>query len=73
MGQGEKVYVQLENTDEEELIINPDWKIRTVEVVEEEPDYPWEEAEKAGLPLVPEELTADQKKKKINKGIIRGI
>ena len=38
LGQGEKVYVRLENTGEEELIINPDWKIGTVEVVKEEPD-----------------------------------
>ena len=71
--QGEKVYVRLENTGEEELIINPDWKIGTVEVVEE-PDYPREEAEEAGLPPVPEELNAGQKKKKIKtKGIIGAI
>ena len=62
--------MRLENTGEEELIINPEWKIGTVEVVEEEPDYPQEEAEEAGLPPVPEELTACQKK---IKGIIRGI
>ena len=64
LGQGEKVYVRLENTGEEELIINTDWKIGTVEVVEEEPDYPREEAEEAGLLPVPEELTASQKKNK---------
>ena len=46
------------------LRVNPDWKTGTVEVVEEEPDYPREEAEEAGLPPVPEELTASQKKKK---------
>ena len=74
LGQGEKVYVRLENTGEEELILNPDWKIGTVEVVEEEPDYPRVEAEEAGLPPVPEELTASQKKKKKKfKGTIRGI
>ena len=55
--------MRLENTGEEELIINPDWKIGTVEVVEEKLDYPREEAEEAGLPPVTEELTADQKTK----------
>ena len=40
LGQREKVYVRLENTSEEELILNSDWEIGTVEVVEEEPDYP---------------------------------
>ena len=64
LGQGEKVYVRLENSSEEEQVLNPDWEIGTVEVVEEEPDYPWVEAEKAGLPPIPEELTAIQKKKK---------
>ena len=44
LGQGEKVYVRLENTGEEELILNLNWKIGTVEVVKEEPDYPWEES-----------------------------
>ena len=61
MGQGEKVYVRLENTSDEEQILNPDWEIRTVEVVEEEHDYPMVETEEAGLPPVPEELTAAQK------------
>ena len=64
LGQGEKVYVWLENTGEDELILNPDWEIGTVEVVEEEPDYPQVEAEKMGLPPVPEELTDIKKKKK---------
>ena len=58
--------MRLENTSEEELILNPDWEIGTVEVVEEEPDYPRVEAEEAGLPPVPEELTASQKKKNNN-------
>ena len=51
--QGGKVYVRLENTNEEELILNPDWEIGTVEVVKEEPDYPRVEAEEAALPPVP--------------------
>ena len=54
--------MRLESTGEEELILNPDWKIRTVEVVKEEPDYPREEAEETGLPPVPEGLTVSQKK-----------
>ena len=67
--------MQLENTSEEEQILNPDWEIRTVEVVEEEPDYPRVEIEEAGLLPVPEELTAIQKKKKKKKikGAVRGI
>ena len=74
LGQGEKVYVWLENTSEEEQTLNPDWEIGAVEVVEEEPDYPRVEAEEAGLPPVPEELTAIQKVKtnKI-KDTVRGI
>ena len=63
LGQGEKVYVRLENTGEEELILNPDWEIETVSVVEEEPDYLRVEVEEAGLPPVPEELTAIKEKK----------
>ena len=64
LGQGEKVYVRLENTSEDELILNPDWEIGTVEVVEEETDCSRVDAEEAGLPPVPEELT-DIKKKKL--------
>ena len=64
LGQGEKVYVQLENTSEEDQILNPDWEIGTVAVVEEEPDYARVEAEEVGQPPLAEELTAIQKKKK---------
>ena len=56
------MYVRLENTSEEEQILNPDWKNGMVEVMEEEPDYPRVEMEEAGLPPVPEGLTAAQKK-----------
>ena len=65
LGQGEKIYVRLENISEEEQILNPDWEIGTVEVVEEEPDCPRVEAEEVGLPPVPEELTGIQKKKSV--------
>ena len=61
LGQGEKMYVRLEDTSEEEKILNPDWETGTVEVVEEEPDYPSAEMEEAGLPLVPEELSVEKK------------
>ena len=60
--QEEKMYVRLENTSKEEQILNTDWEIGTVEVVEEEPDYPRVEMEEARLPPVPEGLTAAQKK-----------
>ena len=56
------MYVRLENTSEEEQILNPDWKIGMVEVVEEEPDYPRVEMEEIWLPPVPDGLTAAQKK-----------
>ena len=63
LGQGERVYVQLENTSEEEQILNPDWEIGTVKVVEEEPDYPRVEIEEAGLPPVPEGITPKRRAK----------
>ena len=39
-GQGQRLYVRLENTGEEDQVIDPNWEIGTVEVVEEEPDFP---------------------------------
>ena len=62
MGRGEKIYVRFENVSEEEQILNPDWEIGTMEVVEEEPDFPRAEAEGAGLPPIPDELIAKQRK-----------
>ena len=53
LGRGEKIYVRIENVSEEEEILNPDWEIGTMEVVEEEPDFPWAEAEGAGLLPIP--------------------
>ena len=41
---GEKIYVRIENVSEEEQILNPDWEIRTMEVVEEKHDFPRAEA-----------------------------
>ena len=59
---GEKIYVRIENVSEEEQILNPDWEIGTIEVVEEEPDFPRAEAEGAGLPPIPDELNTKQRK-----------
>ena len=62
LGQGERMYVQLENTSEEEQILNLDWEFGTVVVVGEEPNYPRVGMEEVGLPPAPEGLTATQKK-----------
>ena len=40
LGQGQRLYVRLENTGEEDQVLDPNWEIGTVEVVEEEPDFP---------------------------------
>ena len=62
MGRGEKIYVRFENVSKEEQILNPDWEIGTMEVVEEEHDFPRAEAEGAVLPPIPSELSAKQRK-----------
>ena len=62
LGRREKIYVRIENVNDEEQILNPDWEIGTKEVVEEEPDFPWAEAEGAGLPPIPDELNEKQRK-----------
>ena len=45
---------------EEDQVLGPNWEIGTVEVVEEEPDFPAGREEKEGLPEVPEELSGAQ-------------
>ena len=60
LGQGQKLYVRLENTGEEDQVIYPSWKIGTVEVVEEEPDFPAGAAEEEGLPEIPGDLSGTQ-------------
>ena len=40
LGQGQRLYVRLENAGEDDQVIDPNWEICTVEVVEEEPDFP---------------------------------
>ena len=62
LGRGEKIYVRIENVSEEEQILNPDWEIGTMEVVEEEPDFPRAEAEGVGLPHIPDELSTKQRR-----------
>ena len=60
LGQGQRLYVRLENTGEEDQVIDPNWEIGTVEVVEEEPDFPAGGAEEEGLPEIPGELSGTQ-------------
>ena len=62
LGRGENIYIRIENVSEEEQILNLDWEIGTMDVVEKEPDYPRAEAEEAGLPPVPNELSEKQNK-----------
>ena len=40
LGQGQRLYVRLQNRGEEDQVLDPNWEIGTVEVVEEEPDFP---------------------------------
>ena len=60
LGQGQRLYVRLENTGEEDQVINPNWEIGTVEVVEEEPDFPAGGAKEEGLTEIPVELSRTQ-------------
>ena len=40
LGKGNKIYICLENTSEDEQVLNPDWEIGMAELVDEEPDLP---------------------------------
>ena len=60
LGQGQRLYVRLENAGEEDQVIDPNWEIGTVEVVEEEPDFLAGGAEEEGLPEIPGELSGTQ-------------
>ena len=60
MGQGQRLYVRLENTKEEDQVLDPNQEIGTVEVVEEEPNFPAGREEEEGLPEVPKELSGAQ-------------
>ena len=57
LGQRQRLYVRLENAREEDQVIDPNWEIGTVEVVEEEPDFPAGGAKEEGLPEIPGELS----------------
>ena len=57
LGQGQRLYIRLENAGEEDQVLDPNWEIGTMEVVEEEPDFPVGREEEEGLPEVPEELS----------------
>ena len=50
LGQGQRLYVRLENTGEEDQVLDPNWEIGTVEVIEEEPGFPAGGAEEGGFP-----------------------
>ena len=56
LGQGQQLYVRLENVGEEDQVLDPNSKIGAVEVVEEEPDFPACREEEEGLPEFPEQL-----------------
>ena len=62
---GNKIYIRLEYTSEDEQVLNPEWEIGTAEVVDEEPDLPRTEIDEVGLPSIPDELSPKKKKKKI--------
>ena len=51
------MYIRLENTSEDDQVLNPEWVIGTAEIFEEEPDLPRLEMEEVGLPAVPEDLS----------------
>ena len=57
LGRGNKLYLRLENTSEDDQVLNPEWEIGTAEIVEEELDLPRTEIEEVGLPSVPEDLS----------------
>ena len=56
LGKGNKIYIHLENTSEDEQVLNPEWETGTAEVVDEEPDLPRTEIEEVDLPSIPDEL-----------------
>ena len=62
LGKGNKIYIYLENTSEDEQVLNPEWEIGTAEVVDEEPDLPRVEIDEVGLPVIPDELSPRKKK-----------
>ena len=65
----------MENTSEDDQVLNPEWEIGTAEIVEEEPDLPRTETEDIGLPAVPEDLSPkkEKRKKKRTRGLTCGL
>ena len=61
LGKGNKMYIRLENTSEDDQVLNQDWEIGTAEIVEEEQDIPRTEIEEAGLPAIPADLSHEKK------------
>ena len=57
MGKGSKLYIRLENFDEEEQCLNPEWIIGNLEIVEEQENINTEEG---SFPEIPDTLTAQQ-------------
>ena len=62
LGRGNKIYIRLENTSEDDQVLNPEWEIGTAEIVEGEPDLPRTEIDEVGLPSVPKDLSPKKKK-----------
>ena len=62
LGQRNKIYIRLENTSEDERVLNPEWEIGTAEVVDGEPDLPRTEIGEVGLPSIPDELSIKEKR-----------
>ena len=55
LGQGNKIYIHLENTSEDKQVLNPEWEIGTAEVGDKEPNLPRTEIGEVGLPSIPDE------------------
>ena len=62
LGHGQRLYVRLENVEEEDQVLDPTLETGTTEVVEEEPDFPAGKEEEEGLPEVPGELNEAQRR-----------
>ena len=61
LGKGNGLCICLENTSEDEQVLNPEWEIGTAEVVDEEPDLPRTEIDEVGLPGIPDKLSPEKK------------
>ena len=62
LGQGNKIYICLENTSEDEQVLNLEWEIGTAEVIDEEPDLHRTDIGEVGLPSISDELPIGKKK-----------